>query len=173
MVRNLSGSLYYINFVFFCLVCCLFSCYYYIFRYSFAIVGINMTELVYTLLLKGKLKTHFYNYKQSRPTLEEFHEIYCKYSYIDVCGVGGGVINLTELVYTLLSKGKLKTYFYNYKQSRPTLEEFHEIYCRYSYIDVCGVGGGGGINLTELVYTLLSKGKLKTYFYNYKQSRPT
>lgn len=49
--------------------------------YSFAIVGINMTELVYTFLVKGNLKTHFYNYKQSRPTLEEFHEIYCYVFY--------------------------------------------------------------------------------------------
>lgn len=45
--------------------------------YSFAIVGINMTDLIYTFLKNGNLKTHFYNLKQSRPTLEEFHEIYC------------------------------------------------------------------------------------------------
>lgn len=49
--------------------------------YSFAIVGINMTDLVYTFLKNGNLKTHFYNYKQSRPTLEEFHEIYCYVFY--------------------------------------------------------------------------------------------
>ena len=39
-----------------------------------------MTDLVYTFLKNGNLKTHFYNYKQSKPTLEEFNEVYCKYS---------------------------------------------------------------------------------------------
>ncbi|KAL4230242.1 ELMO domain-containing protein 1 [Mactra antiquata] len=45
--------------------------------YSFAIVGINMTDLVYHLLVKGNLRTHFYNMKTSRPTIEDFHEAYC------------------------------------------------------------------------------------------------
>ncbi|KAH3835163.1 ELMO domain-containing protein 2-like [Dreissena polymorpha] len=44
---------------------------------SFAIVGINMTELVYTLLKKGHLRTHFYNGTQSPPSLQDYHEVYC------------------------------------------------------------------------------------------------
>lgn len=47
-------------------------------RYSFAIVGINMTELVYVLLKKGSLRTHFYNMKTVPTNLDDFHEVYCK-----------------------------------------------------------------------------------------------
>jgi len=48
-------------------------------RYSFAIVGINMTDLVYSLLKKGGLRTHFYNTNTAMPTMEYFHEVYCKF----------------------------------------------------------------------------------------------
>lgn len=39
-------------------------------RYSFAIVGINLTQLVYTLFKDGDLKNHFYNIavKEMTPT---------------------------------------------------------------------------------------------------------
>lgn len=49
--------------------------------YSFAIVGINLTEMVYTLLKNGNLRTHFYNSHTARPLLEDFHEIYCYVFY--------------------------------------------------------------------------------------------
>ncbi|XP_045203580.2 ELMO domain-containing protein 2-like [Mercenaria mercenaria] len=52
------------------------------FGYSFAIVGINLTELVYTLLKHGNLRTHYYNNKSSKPTIEDFHEVYC-YVFFD------------------------------------------------------------------------------------------
>lgn len=45
--------------------------------YSFAIVGINMTDLVYHLLMNGNLKTHFYNSGTSQPTIGDLHEVYC------------------------------------------------------------------------------------------------
>lgn len=51
------------------------------FGYSFAIVGINLTELVYTLLKNGNLRTHFYNSRTSRPTIEDYHEVYCYVFY--------------------------------------------------------------------------------------------
>ncbi|KAK2170431.1 hypothetical protein LSH36_3g29019 [Paralvinella palmiformis] len=47
--------------------------------YSFAIVGINITGLVYHLLTGGYLKTHFYNAIEGRPTLEHFHGVYCHF----------------------------------------------------------------------------------------------
>lgn len=50
-----------------------------LFRYSFAIVGINITGLTYQMLIAGHLKTHFYNVVQGQPQLEDFHKVYCKY----------------------------------------------------------------------------------------------
>ena len=54
--------------------------YYYFFhdRYSFAIVGINITGLAVSLLTGGHLKTHFYNVVEGKPRLEHFHQVYCK-----------------------------------------------------------------------------------------------
>lgn len=49
-------------------------------RYSFAIVGINITSLAHQLLSQGHLKTHFYNSVSGRPRLEHFHLVFCKYS---------------------------------------------------------------------------------------------
>lgn len=46
-------------------------------RYSFAIVGINITGLTYQLLVGGHLKTHFYNVVPGRPHLDHFHQVYC------------------------------------------------------------------------------------------------
>ncbi|CAH1268150.1 ELMOD2 [Branchiostoma lanceolatum] len=44
--------------------------------YSFAIVGINITSLTYSLLVRGKLRTHFYNFP-SPPKVSHFHLLYC------------------------------------------------------------------------------------------------
>ncbi|KAK7097334.1 ELMO domain-containing protein 1-like isoform X2 [Littorina saxatilis] len=45
--------------------------------FSFAIVGINITELQYTLMTKRKLRTHFYNLHNPRPSMDAYHEVYC------------------------------------------------------------------------------------------------
>lgn len=47
-------------------------------RYSFAIVGINITDLAYNLLVSGALKTHFYNIAPEAPTLSHFQQTFCK-----------------------------------------------------------------------------------------------
>lgn len=47
-------------------------------RYSYAIVGINLTEMAYSLLKNGALKPHFYNSVEGRPQIKEFHQLYCK-----------------------------------------------------------------------------------------------
>lgn len=44
--------------------------------YSFAIVGINLTSLLYHLLAKGKLKSHIFNAVAERPQVEDFHRAY-------------------------------------------------------------------------------------------------
>lgn len=46
--------------------------------YPFAITGINITHLVYNLLLDGDLKTHFFNERQSTLNIDDFHNVYCK-----------------------------------------------------------------------------------------------
>ncbi|XP_044297383.1 ELMO domain-containing protein 1 [Varanus komodoensis] len=45
--------------------------------YSFAIVGINITDLAYNLLISGALKTHFYNVAPEAPTLSHFQQTFC------------------------------------------------------------------------------------------------
>uniref|UniRef100_A0A8D0EGT3 ELMO domain containing 1 n=1 Tax=Strix occidentalis caurina TaxID=311401 RepID=A0A8D0EGT3_STROC len=45
--------------------------------YSFAIVGINITDLAYNLLVSGALKTHFYNVAPEAPTLTHFQQTFC------------------------------------------------------------------------------------------------
>jgi len=50
--------------------------------YSFAIVGINMTELCIRFFKNGALKSHFYNLDKKFPTMTDFHELYC-YILID------------------------------------------------------------------------------------------
>lgn len=47
-------------------------------RYSYAIVGINLTEMAYSLLRSGALKPHFYNTVQGTPGLQHFHQLYCE-----------------------------------------------------------------------------------------------
>uniref|UniRef100_A0A3B3BDW4 ELMO/CED-12 domain containing 2 n=1 Tax=Oryzias melastigma TaxID=30732 RepID=A0A3B3BDW4_ORYME len=46
--------------------------------YSYAIVGINLTEMAYSLLKSGALKPHFYNTVQGPPELTHFHQLYCE-----------------------------------------------------------------------------------------------
>ncbi|KAJ0004108.1 hypothetical protein NQD34_010322 [Periophthalmus magnuspinnatus] len=45
--------------------------------YSFAIVGINITELAYSLLLSGALKTHLYNVAPEMASLQHFQQTFC------------------------------------------------------------------------------------------------
>lgn len=47
------------------------------FWFSYAIAGINITSLALEFLNKGILRNHFYNYKQDRPTMVDFHQVYC------------------------------------------------------------------------------------------------
>lgn len=66
-------------------------------RYSFAIVGINITDLAYSLLVSGALKTHLYNVAPEMPSLLHFQQTFCEYwigmnsilslffPYIDLC----------------------------------------------------------------------------------------
>uniref|UniRef100_A0A8D0GRV0 ELMO domain containing 2 n=1 Tax=Sphenodon punctatus TaxID=8508 RepID=A0A8D0GRV0_SPHPU len=49
--------------------------------YSYAIVGINLTEMAYSLLKSGALKSHFYNLVPGLPQLEHFHQFYCYLAY--------------------------------------------------------------------------------------------
>ncbi|XP_066574481.1 ELMO domain-containing protein 2 [Amia ocellicauda] len=49
--------------------------------YSYAIVGINLTEMAYSLLKSGALKTHFYNVVSGNPQMEHFHQVYCYLVY--------------------------------------------------------------------------------------------
>lgn len=54
-------------------------------RYSYAIVGINLTEMAYSLLKSGALKPHFYNTVQGAPELKHFHQLYCEFSLSLYC----------------------------------------------------------------------------------------
>ncbi|XP_053110900.1 ELMO domain-containing protein 2 isoform X2 [Hemicordylus capensis] len=49
--------------------------------YSYAIVGINLTEMAYSLLKNGALKSHIYNLVSGMPLLEHFHQFYCYLAY--------------------------------------------------------------------------------------------
>ncbi|KAM6972378.1 ELMO domain-containing protein 2 [Aplochiton taeniatus] len=49
--------------------------------YSYAIVGINLTEMAYSLLKSGALKPHFYNTVPGSPQLLHFHQLYCYLAY--------------------------------------------------------------------------------------------
>ncbi|CAH1404034.1 unnamed protein product [Nezara viridula] len=44
--------------------------------YAFAIVGINLTSMVYNLLKDGSAKTHIYNACKSLPSIRAFHQLY-------------------------------------------------------------------------------------------------
>ncbi|KAG7516523.1 ELMO domain-containing protein 1 isoform X1 [Solea senegalensis] len=45
--------------------------------YSFAIVGINITDLTHALLVSGALKTHLYNVAPEMPSLLQFQQTFC------------------------------------------------------------------------------------------------
>ncbi|XP_018556374.1 ELMO domain-containing protein 1-like [Lates calcarifer] len=45
--------------------------------YSFAIVGINITDLAHSLLVSGALKTHLYNVAPEIPSLLHFQQTFC------------------------------------------------------------------------------------------------
>uniref|UniRef100_A0A673SPJ2 ELMO domain containing 2 n=1 Tax=Suricata suricatta TaxID=37032 RepID=A0A673SPJ2_SURSU len=49
--------------------------------YSYAIVGINLTEMAYSLLKSEALKFHLYNFVPGTPTMEHFHQFYCYLVY--------------------------------------------------------------------------------------------
>ncbi|XP_032887666.1 ELMO domain-containing protein 2 [Amblyraja radiata] len=49
--------------------------------YSYAIVGINLTEMAYSMLKTGILKTHLYNVVSGAPQMHHFHEFYCYLMY--------------------------------------------------------------------------------------------
>lgn len=49
--------------------------------YSYAIVGINLTEMAYSLLKSDALKFHLYNLVPGIPTMEHFHQFYCYLVY--------------------------------------------------------------------------------------------
>ncbi|NXT97001.1 ELMD2 protein, partial [Buphagus erythrorhynchus] len=49
--------------------------------YSYAIVGINLTEMAYSLLKNGALKAHLYNMVSGLPQMEHFHQFYCYLVY--------------------------------------------------------------------------------------------
>uniref|UniRef100_A0A8D3ATE9 ELMO domain-containing protein n=1 Tax=Scophthalmus maximus TaxID=52904 RepID=A0A8D3ATE9_SCOMX len=46
-------------------------------NFSFAIVGINITDLAHSLLVSGALKTHLYNVAPEMPTLLHFQQTFC------------------------------------------------------------------------------------------------
>ncbi|KAK3783684.1 hypothetical protein RRG08_025308 [Elysia crispata] len=47
------------------------------FGFSFAIVGINMTEMCVTLLNKRQFRSYIYSFEKPDPGLTDFHRIYC------------------------------------------------------------------------------------------------
>lgn len=49
--------------------------------YSYAIVGINVTEMAYSLLRSGALKSHFYNLVPGSPQMKHFHQFFCYLIY--------------------------------------------------------------------------------------------
>lgn len=51
------------------------------FGYSYAIVGINLTEMAYSLLKSGALKSHFYNAVPGVARIKCFHQFYCYLVY--------------------------------------------------------------------------------------------
>lgn len=62
-------------------------------RYSLAIVGINLTNMIYQALVNGPLRTHFYNIAEKAPRIQDFHEVYCKYYQIKLLIILGHFIS--------------------------------------------------------------------------------
>ncbi|XP_069487299.1 ELMO domain-containing protein 2 isoform X3 [Ambystoma mexicanum] len=49
--------------------------------YSYAIVGINLTEMAYSLLRSGALKSQLYNLVSGSPQMQHFHQFFCYLIY--------------------------------------------------------------------------------------------
>ncbi|PVD35075.1 hypothetical protein C0Q70_06356 [Pomacea canaliculata] len=45
--------------------------------FSYAIVSINITDLQHRLMMKRKLRTHFYNLSKTSLTVDDYHEVHC------------------------------------------------------------------------------------------------
>ena len=56
-------------------------------RYSFAVVGINITSVACNLLRSGDLRTHFFNAVQAAPQLTDFHDVYGMSQIYERCSV--------------------------------------------------------------------------------------
>lgn len=85
-------------------------------RYSFAIVGINLTHLAYNLWKDGTAKTHIYNicYQQLQlpgPTLLHFHRFYC-YLFIEF-----DKLWMAEKPPTIMEFGRIRSLFENHIRS--------------------------------------------------------
>lgn len=52
--------------------------------FSFAIVGINITDLAYSLLVGGALKTHLYNVAPEVASLQHFQQTFCESSALSL-----------------------------------------------------------------------------------------
>ncbi|XP_031626310.1 ELMO domain-containing protein 2 [Contarinia nasturtii] len=49
--------------------------------YTFAIVGINLTSMAFSLVQDGPAKTHLYNLKTNQLSVKHFHRLYCYLFY--------------------------------------------------------------------------------------------
>ncbi|CAK8683692.1 unnamed protein product [Clavelina lepadiformis] len=49
--------------------------------YPYAIVGINITNMVHEFMCNGLLRSHFYNRVEGRPSLDDFQEVFCYLCY--------------------------------------------------------------------------------------------
>nr|SVE74349.1 EOG090X0AMT [Daphnia barbata] len=81
--------------------------------YSFAIVGINLTHLAYTLWRDGTAKTHVYNIcchqlQMPGPTLLHFHRFYC-YLFIEF-----DKLWMSEKPPTIMEFGRIRSQFENH-----------------------------------------------------------
>lgn len=63
--------------------------------FSFAIVGINITDLAYSLLVGGALKTHLYNVAPEVASLQHFQQTFCELSTLSC--LPEAVLALTSL----------------------------------------------------------------------------
>ena len=81
-----------------------------LFSYSFAIVGINLTHLAYSLWKDGSAKTHVYNLCSQQlpvpgPTLVNFHRFYC-YLFIEF-----DKLWMSEKPPTIMEFGRIRNQF--------------------------------------------------------------
>lgn len=45
--------------------------------FAFAVLGINITNMAYNILLDGSSKSHFFNVSHRMPSIDAFHHFYC------------------------------------------------------------------------------------------------